>query len=197
MKKKSFLKEYIRNNSVKYIACIVLLVIGVCIGSSSYINLNQEKAQLLVNYFSDSVTDGKTAVFTEVFKNCLLSNMKYILVYFLFSTTVYISWACLLVGAAKGFATGFTSAFLILNYASNGVAYVLLAVVPSLLLVLPVHCFTASVCINFAADRHKRGDIGARAAMGIVPALLIIYTIMCVCSLFDAVISPLIFENMF
>ncbi len=197
MKRNNFLKKHIMNNSIKYILCLILLITGICFGCSAHSRLTQEKAQSLVTYFSESVAQSTSVHFTEVFKNCLISNFKYILIYFILSMTVYSSWCCLGVVAAKGFAVGFTSDFLIANYAAHGVAYVLLAILPSSLLILPLHFFTAIVCINFATDRHKRKDIGARAAMGIVPAIVIIYTIMAVCSLYDAVISPLIFKNMF
>ena len=197
MKKDNFLKKHIRNNLGKYILSVILLITGICFGCSAHSHLAQEKAQSLVTYFSESVEQSTSVHFTEVFKNCLISNLKYILIYFILSMTVYSSWCCLGIVAVKGFAVGFTADFLIANYAAHGVAYVLLAILPSSLFILPLHFFAAIVCINFATDRHKRKDIGARAAMGIVPALIIIYTIMAVCSLYDSVISPLIFKNMF
>ncbi len=166
-------------------------------GCSTHSSLSADNAQSLVVHFSESAVDGVKATFTEVFKNCLISNLKYILIYFVLSMTAYSAWCCVTVPAVKGFAAGFTSSFLIANYAAHGVAYVLLAILPSALLVLPVHFFAAVVCINFATDRRKRGDIGARAAMGIVPALAIIFTVMAVCSLYDALISPFIFKNLF
>lgn len=111
--------------------------------------------------------------------------------------TAYSAWCCAAIPAIKGFSAAFTSAFLIANYGAHGVAYVLLAIVPAAVLMFPLHFFTAVVCINFAASRRRSGDVGARAAMGIVPALTIIYTVMAVCSLYDAIISPVIFKNMF
>ncbi|MBQ6998872.1 MAG: stage II sporulation protein M [Clostridia bacterium] len=197
MKKNSFFKEHIRNNSVKYILCIILLLAGTCVGCSRHSTLSADNAQSLVTYFSESAVDGAAATFTEVFKNCLISNLKYTVAYFVLSMTAYSAWCCVAVPAVKGFAAGFTSAFLIANYAAHGVAYVLLAILPSCLLILPMHFFAAVVCINFAADRRKRRDIGARAAMGIVPALAIIFAVMAVCSLYDALISPFIFKNLF
>ncbi len=158
--------------------------------------LSDDKAQALVEYFSASA-EGADSTFTEVFKSCLIVNFKYILLYFVLSLTVYTAWCCAAIPGIKGFAAGFTSVFLIKNYGAHGVVYALLAILPATVMVLPVYLFASAVCINFAAGRRKRGEAGARTAIGIVPALAVIYAAMGVCSLYDTVIVPFIFKNLF
>lgn len=170
---------------------------GICTGCAMLLRLPDDKARALVSYFSESAANGETATFAKVFKSCLLINMKYVMLYFLMSLTVYSSWLCPTVSGYKGFSVGFTSAFLIKNYGAHGVAYFMLAIIPAAVLAVPVHLFTSVVCINFAAGRRKRSEVGARAALGIVPALVIIYTVMVLCSLYDVIIAPVIFRNLF
>ncbi len=159
--------------------------------------LTPDRAQALVEYFSASAAPVTSAAFADVFKACLISNFKYTVLYFVLSLTVYTAWCSCIIPAVKGFTAGFTAVFLIKNYAAHGVAYTFLAILPSAVISLPVYLFASAVCINFAAGRRRRGEVGARAAFGIVPALTVIYTVMAVCSLYDAAIAPFIFKNLF
>jgi len=199
LKSNSFLKNHIETNIGKYILASVLFIAGVCIGAVMLINLPDENAQALTTYFSGFTTPGSDGdiEFTNILKSCMVANLKYMAVYFALSLTFYSAWLCMGVPAAKGFASGFTCAFLIKNYGFRGVIYSLISIAPSTAALLPVYLFAAIVCINFASQRRKRGEVGARSAVAVIPALAVIYCIMTVCSLFDVFISPVIFKYVF
>lgn len=197
LKRNNFFRVHIHDNSAKYILGIILTLAGVCTGCAVMMRLPADRAQALVAYFSESAAKGETVAFTRVFKSSLISNMKYLLLYFVLSLTVYSSWLCVAIPGYKGFAAGFTAVFLIRNYGAHGVAYTMLAIVPSTALIIPVYLFTSAVCINFATDRRKRGEVGARAALGMVPALMIVYAVMAVFSLYDVIVAPAIFRSLF
>lgn len=168
-------------------------------GSAFTVKIDGENSAELVKYFSDFISLGNNEdiAFGSVLKACMLLNLKYICTYFVLSLTVYSSWLCPLVPAYRGFASGFTCTFIIKNYGLKGVLYSLLSVIPSITLMFPVYVFATVVCINFASERHRKGEAGIRSAAGVLPALVIIYCIMTVTSLFDAFISPVIFKYIF
>ncbi len=194
---KSFLINHINNNSGKYILGAFFFVLGVCVGVAAYLNLSQETRQSLVSYFAGYSNISDDIPFAGVLKSCMQTNLKYIILYFLLSLTLYTSWACVLMPGVRGFSSGFAAAFLMGTEGGRGTAYTFLSIIPSVILSLPVYVFAAVVCINFAAERRKNGEVGARTAVRIIPALAIIYFVMAICGLFDVFITPVVFKLLF
>ena len=160
------------------------------------LRMNTDAEKVLVDYFM-SASKNADASFEASFKSCVMTNLKYILTFFVLSMTIYSSWLCVAVSGIKGFMAGFTATFLIKNYGTYGVIYTVLAIAPSTFIMIPVLLFGAVVCINFAADRRKNKAAGMKSALKIVVPLIIIYSAMTVCSLYDSIITPLIFKNLF
>lgn len=194
LKKNNFFVGHIKRNSSKYIISAILFVIGIFIGAVSLIRMDIELCKELVDFFASSE---KESSFSDVFKSCIISNAKCVLLYFVLSATIYTVWLSMLVAGVKGFFVGFTSAFLITNYAADGILYVLLATLPSAIIFLPVYCFASSTCVNFALDKWKRGGKGLRETLKIVPALILIFLFMNFCSLYDALVSTFVFKQLF
>lgn len=194
LKKSNFFVEHIGRNSGKYILSMVIFVVGICMGVVSLMRMDIELCKELVDFFSSSE---KSSSFLEVFKSCIISNAKCVLIYFILSATIYTVWLGIAIPGVKGFFIGFTSAFLITNYAADGILYVVFAVLPSALIFLPVYCFASSTCINFALDKWRRGGKGLRETLKIVPALILIFLFMSCCSLYDAFISTFVFKQLF
>lgn len=194
LKNNNFFIEHIRINSGKYILSVLLFIIGIIIGVMSLIKSDVELCRELVEFFESS---DKSSTFSGVFKRCLAGNVKCVLLYFILSATVYTVWFSTVIAGAKGFFAGFTSAFLITNYAADGILYVLFAILPSALLFLPVYCLASSTCINFTLEKRKRGEKGMAETLKIVPALIFILLFMVFCSLYDVFISSFVFRQLF
>ena len=194
LKKSNFFVEHISINSGKYILSALLFIVGMCIGVVSLIRMDIELCKELVDFFSSSE---KSSSFVEVFKSCIISNAECVMIYFILSATIYTVWLSIAIPGIKGFFVGFTSAFLITNYAADGILYVLFAMLPSALIFLPVYCFASSTCINFALDKWRRAGKGLRETLKIVPALILIFLFMSFCSLYDAFVSTFVFKQLF
>lgn len=159
--------------------------------------LPTEDVSSLAAFFTSSAEQGRGAAFVSVYKRCLLDNLKIIVVFFILSLTLYTCWLCYALPLLKGFTAGFTAMFLIKNYGVHGLVYTLLGILPSSLIQILVRVFATVVCINFSHDRMKRRDLGARAALGITPSLAVVYGIMAVFSLYDALVAPTLFKTLF
>ena len=159
--------------------------------------LSPENSVNLTTFFSSSAEQGKTASFISVYKRCLVDNLKSILVFFILSLTLYTCWLCFALPFLKGFTSGFTIMFLISNYGVHGLVYALLGIFPSSVMNVFVRVFATVICINFSCDRMKRRDLGARAAFGITPPLAVVYCVMSVFSLYDALVAPALFKTLF
>ena len=194
LKKNNFFIEHLKRNSGKYILSVLFFIIGICVGAISLIRMDIELCKELVDFFASSE---KRNTFSEVFKSCIISNAKYSLLYFILSATVYTVWFSIAISGIKGFFAGFTAAFLITNYAADGILYVLFAILPSAMILLPVYCFASSTCVNFALDKWRRGGKGLKETLKIVPALILIFLFMNFCSLYDAVVSTFVFKQLF
>ena len=191
------LNRHIADNRIKYLCGVFLFVAGVVWGCSSVMRFTPEKLSGLVSFFSSSAEQGRTATFISVYKRCLIENFKCVFIFLILSFTSYTCWLCLGLSFIKGFSSGFTATFLIKNYGVHGVVYTLLGICPSMVLHVVVRLFAAVVCINFACDRIRSKALGARAALGVVPPLAVIWVIMCAFSLYDAFISPPLFKSLF
>lgn len=191
------LKRHIAENRIKYLCGVVLFVIGVVCGCVALSKLPTDKTESLTSFFSLSAEQGRNTTFISVYKRCLADNFKCSVIFLILSFTLYTCWLCLGLSFIKGFTAGFTSGFLIKNYGVHGLVYTLLGIVPSSLLHATIRIFAAVVCINFSCSRIKSRALGAREALGVVPPLLIVFCIMSVFSLYDALISPSLFKSLF
>lgn len=194
MKIQNFFVQHVKNNVFKYIMSVVFFSAGVFIGITALTKLELEQGRGLVEYFSSS---DKNVDFINIFKKSTFSNLKWVAAYFVMSLSVYASWLSLMFVGVKGFFAGFTSAFLITNYAEKGITYVLLAITPSSLLVIPVYAFLSATCINFATAYKKEGKRGSVSRFSPVPALVAIFFVMMVCSLYDVIVAPFVFSRLF
>jgi stage II sporulation protein M len=199
LKRGNFLKGHITSYKGKYILGLIVFAASVLSGVMAAANLNSEILAQLTGFISGfaEVKKGDDITFSGVFRSCILSNFKYICTYYILSLTVYSSVACFALSGVKGFASAFTATFLIREYALAGTLYSVLSIFPSLVLGTPVHLFASVVCMNFAKERHKKGEVGMKSAMTLLPALAVIYCIMILSGLFDVFISPVVFKYVF
>ena len=191
------MKKHIADNRVKYICGMILFAVGAVWGSIAMSKLPPDDVSSLTSFFSSSAEQGRGAAFISVYKHCLLDNLKTIFIFFILSLTLYTCWLCFVIPLLKGFTSGFTAAFLVKNYGVHGLVYALLGIMPSSAIQVFVRVFSTVVCINFAGDRMRRRDLGARAAFGIMPSLAVVYCVMAIFSLYDALVAPALFKTLF
>lgn len=199
LKRERFLKDHIASNRGKYIFGLIVFAGAVLSGVIAAANLDTGNLEKLTGFISGfaEVEKGDNITFSGVFRSCILSNLKYICTYYILSLTVYSSILCMTLSGVKGFASAFTATFLIREYALAGTLYSVLSILPSLILGAPVHLFASVVCMNFAKERHKKGEAGMKSAMALLPALAVIYCFMILSGLFDVFISPVVFKYVF
>ena len=194
MRKQNFFLQHIENNVFKYILSAILFLVGAFVGAAALNRIDVEQCKELVEYFSSS---DKNVEFVYMFKKSTVSNLKWLGAYFIMSLSMYTSWLGMLLIGVKGFCAGFTSAFLITNYASKGIVYVLLAIIPQTIITIPFYAFLSATCVNFATAYKKGGRRGEISRFSIVPALAVMFFIMMVCSLYDVIVAPFMLKRLF
>lgn len=196
--------EHIRKNRVLYLAALVVFCIGVALGAGSVNTVSDAAREELSGYFNNFLvgTEGQDVDFLGVLQVCAGSNLKYVLFSLLLSLTVFTLPLHAVLLGIKGFSVGFTVGFLIRVYAWRGVVYGLLAALPAAVLSVPVCAMIAVMCVNHCVEARKNRDRFSvkekRAAFWVLAATLgLLFAMLCLASLFDAFLSPVVIRLLF
>lgn len=196
--------EHIRNNRVWYLAALVVFCIGVTLGAGTVNTVTDTTRDDLGRYFNNFLINakGQDIDFLAVLRVCAGGNLKYILFSLMVSLTVFTLPLHAALLGIKGFSVGFTVGFLIRAYAWRGVVYGLLAALPAAVLSVPVCAMAAVMCVNYCLEarqnRERYSVKEKRAALWVLTATLgLLYALLCLSSLFDAFLSPVVIRFLF
>lgn len=196
--------EHIRKNRVWYLMAMAVFCIGVTLGAGAVNSVSDAVRNELGGYFHHFLvsTKGQGIDFFAVLRVCAGNNLKYVLFSLGVSLTVFTLPLHAVLLGVKGFSVGFTMGFLIRVYAWRGVVYGLLAALPAAVLSLPVCAMIAVMCIGYCVEarknRERYGVKEKRAAFWMLAATLgLLFALLCLASLFDAFLSPVVIRFLF
>ena len=162
MKKRILFKtitDYIVDNKWKFFIITSCLVSGVVIGSLSAIFLKGADFSVLGTYMNNFVSAHtlQTADRGAVFGFSVYNNIKTILFMWVSGFWIALIPIGFLQVFSKGYRIGFTSAFLVQLYGGKGILFLFSALLPQIIIVLPIIMVYSVFNVNFAFIlRHVR-----------------------------------------
>lgn len=198
------LAEHIRKNKVLYLMAFTVFFVGIALGAGTVNTVSDAAREELNGYFGNFLSNAKAQDidFIGVLKVCAGTNLKYALFSLVISLTVFTLPLHALLLGIKGFSVGFTVGFLIRLYQWKGVLYGLLAAFPSAVVSVPVCAMIGVMCVGYACrarqnrDRITAGEKRTNFWM-LVVTLGLLFALLCVGSLFDAFLSPVVIKLLF
>lgn len=198
------LAEHIRKNKVLYLMAFTVFFVGIALGAGTVNTVSDAAREELNGYFGNFLSNAKAQDidFIGVLKVCAGTNLKYVLFSLVISLTVFTLPLHALLLGIKGFSVGFTVGFLIRLYQWKGVLYGLLAAFPSAVVSVPVCAMIGVMCVGYACrarqnrDRITAGEKRTNFWM-LVVTLGLLFALLCVGSLFDAFLSPVVIKLLF
>lgn len=194
--------RHIKDNLVLYIFALVIMCIGIAIGSLYSVGIDESQSNELGVYISDFIKHyrDKDIEFEKIFKYAFSNNFWYVLVCFLVSLTVYTVFAVYVVLAIRGFSLGFTVGVVVSKMGAKGFFLVLCTVLPSSALTLPLYLFMSTVCVKCAYARHRVRENyreNKRHLKVFIVLMLLIFVVLVLCSLVDTFLSPVLVKYLF
>ncbi len=202
MGKRQIAGQYIRHNLPVYAIAALLFISGVCLGAMSASGVVQEEAAQVSSYINTFFeSDQPVNYFTYALK-CAADNFKVIAVCALCSMTVYTMPVCFGFLGVKGFTTGFTTGFLIKQFAYKGALFSFAAVLPACFFALPVWFFLCGVCVRFALVNHRRAKKRSslekrRDTMVFGVLLLAVFVVLTLLNVLDGFLSSFVAKTLF
>ncbi|MBE7030019.1 MAG: hypothetical protein E7409_01165 [Ruminococcaceae bacterium] len=196
MRGRDFLGEHLRKNRLLYIAALTAYLVGLCLGAGMAASVGAEQSQALSGdmerFLSQSA--GETEPL-DVMKVCVMENLKYTVFSFLVSLSIWTAAANGMFLGFKGFSTGFTAGFAVRCYGWKGTWLSALTLFPSCMVMLPIYLLMCVMCVRFAASRRGRREYPAagqpnREVLWFGTTMVLLFAVLCVCSLVDALIAP-------
>ena len=165
MNLKAAILNLIINNRRLFLLYTATLIIGIIVGSVTYLTSNQDSANKIFSYIQNYFT-GSTLIgisFTEVFKSAMLDNLKLTFVLFISSLSVFLCPISFIRIFSKGFGMGMTVTFFIARYMIKGVIFSVLSVflcnviiVPSII-IFSAHTLSESIkMFKFSKSRNLK-----------------------------------------
>lgn len=194
--------RHIKNNLVLYIFAVVVMCIGIAIGSLYSVGIDEAQASELGGYISDFFEHykDKDIEFVKIFKNAFSNSFWYVLVCFVASLTVYTVFVVYLALGIRGFSLGFTVGFIVGEIGVKGFFLVLAVVLPSCVVALPLYLFMSVVCVKCAVARHRVRENyreNKRELKVFIVLMLLIFALLILCSLIDTFVSPILVKYLF
>ena len=199
--KREFVK-HIKNNLVLYIFALIVMCIGIAIGSLYSVGIDETQSSELSIYISDYFEHykDKDIEFAKIFKNAFSISFWYVLVCFVVSLTVYTVFVVYLALGIRGFSLGFTVGFMLGKIGLKGFFLVLAVVLPSCVVTFPLYLFMSVTCVKCAFERHKVRENyreNKRELKAFIVLMFFILALLVLCSLIDTFLSPVLVKYMF
>lgn len=160
-KLKNIITSNIEKNKKKYFLLFLLFSAGICSGAFTVNGLNSNQKDELVNYFYGFLRlfDNQNIESSELVKISFIQNMRLVLVLWgLGVTIVGIPFIYCLVGI-RGFATGFSSGFIINMMGLKGTLLILFTLIPKEIIIVPCIIALGVNGINFSLSIIKTKSI--------------------------------------
>lgn len=184
------LKEYIKNNIVKFFFVILIFSIGVVFGAMAIKILPEGQKSELAGYLNIFFQDiaAHTEYSLDLFLTVLGNNLKFIFVIWILGFTIIGIPFILFIVFTRGFIIGFTVGILVNEFVFKGLLFALVAILPHNFLAIPILILISIFSINFSMQIiNKKKQINSKLL-----ANSINYSIVCVILSLGMLISTLL-----
>lgn len=185
--KKHKLKKNVQKNILIYIIVFLVFVLSVIFGSLKSAELETEQYKILKE-LTDDIFASDDINYSYIVKTGIVDNLKIITFIFLCSLSYVASFFSFITVAYKGFAVGFTSGFVLYEYGTKGILYLLSTVVIEGIIKLPVMMNLCATCVNYALEKRKHKE-NCVAYLGYI---IIVFLIMMCLSIINGIVSSFI-----
>jgi stage II sporulation protein M len=202
-KYKKRLQAHIKENNSIYTFTMVLLVMGVVFGAVIVNSLPLSEKQDLIMYlkqFFNEMSGGKFASEQAMFDQSLSHYLKYIGFMWILGLSIIGLPIILVLLFLKGVVVGFTVGFLVNQMGWHGLLLSFVSVLPQNLVLIPAFIVVSTASVAFSLKMIRQQFIRKTSAP-ILPqfmrySLLVVGVggILCIISLFEAYISPLLMK---
>ncbi|HET7629190.1 MAG TPA: stage II sporulation protein M [Bacillales bacterium] len=197
------LQSHINENRSIYTFTIVLLVMGVIFGAVIVNSLPPQEKQDLYLYLSkffDEMSKGKFASQQAMFAQSYSHYMKYAGFMWVLGLSVVGLPVILILLFLKGVVVGFTVGFLVNQMGWHGFMLALVSVLPQNFVLIPAFIVVSTAAVAFSLKLIRRQFV-QKTSMPILPLFmrysLLVVTVgafLCVVSLFEAYVSPVLMK---
>lgn len=193
----------INENIGIYFTVTLFFAVGIAAGAFTVKALNNADKQEMVVYLNrffqiiNSENVQKSSVLLQSVKN----NFQMIFFIWILSITIVGVLSTLLITSFKGFIIGFAVSFLINGFGLKGFIFTLIALLPQNILYIPCLLIISAISLNFSIQIfRKKVNRKLSASMGenifsYTYTVLMLFAVMCMGSLIEAYISPLILKS--
>ncbi len=196
------IKEIILKKKTIILAVLMIFVLGLLFGSI-YITIlsNEDKKELLnnVNIYFDSIKSISFQDKLNIFKECFIKNIIYVLFIWLLGISIIGFPIILIMIFYKSFLLGFSISSIFAKYKLLGLYKIIIYIFPSKIILIILSLILAVYSINISnrvvSCCLKKKTLNFNAYMGkYFLMLLISIIIIVIISLFEAFITPLLYN---
>ena len=196
---KGFIIDHIRNNITEYFAMIIMLIIGIILGTIYINNINIEQKQEILTYISGFVEDTYNGIeidFNNLLKTSIINNLIIITCLWLSGMTVIGMPIIYIIVSIKGFCMGYTISSIIASLNTwMGIKFAISTMFLQNLIMIPcilILGISGIKLYKFIVKDKRRENIKFEIFKYTIVAM-----IMMILSVFAAIIETYISSNMF
>ncbi len=189
-------KEFLKNNMTAFLIALIIFVLSISMGAVISVRLGidetEELKEYIVPYLEDDIISKIS--FSDIFTTSAQNHLKFIITAAVGAVSLYTLPLFLFAFALKGYQLGFTIGFISDNFGPKGIALALSSVIVFYLLSVPVYFILFMIETNYVLKKSRICN-GSKGKNNIFPYfifLLIIYFFLCISSLAESVLTPLI-----
>lgn len=193
----------INENIGIYFTVTLFFAIGIAAGAFTVKTLNSADKQDMVIYLNRffQVINSENVQRSSVLFQSIKNNFQTVFFIWILSITIIGVPGTLLITSFKGFIVGFAVSFLINGFGLKGFILTLIAVLPQNILYIPCLLIISAVSLNFSIQlfrkkvNRKLSNYTGENIFSYTYTVLLFFAVMCIGSLIEAYISPLILKS--
>lgn len=193
----------INENIGIYFTVTLFFAIGIAAGAFTVKTLNSADKQDMVIYLNRffQVINSENVQRSSVLFQSIKNNFQTVFFIWILSITIVGVPGTLLITSFKGFIVGFAVSFLINGFGLKGFILTLIAVLPQNILYIPCLLIISAVSLNFSIQlfrkkvNRKLSNYTGENIFSYTYTVLLFFAVMCIGSLIEAYISPLILKS--
>jgi len=201
MKQLDKLKKSIKYNKKVILFLIILIMIGIIVGSMFTLILNSSDKSLVVEYIKSFIQniDKNKLLFSETLINTLIINMIYILFIWVLGLSVIGLPIIILINFWKSFVLGFSISSFIITYGIKGCLLSFFYLFPHLIInlffIIILSMYSIRVTIKLFNSIIKKKTIDFKLIMNKYTYILLLSTFICILtSLYETFVSHYILK---
>lgn len=169
--KSGAVNSHFRNNYILYAIVLLTFLLGALLGADGVRSIAQSDKDALGEYLSARLPSGGES-FREIFMSTLLTNLMWGGGVWVLGLTAALLPVMLVLVSARGFALGFSAAFLLNFYGAAGYQPAAALIFPSCLISVPLMTALAVFALRNGlrrkVTRRKRGGLASYVALGLI-----------------------------